>query len=100
MMSGLMGTMVQGMAFGTGSAVAHRAVGAVMGGGGGGHAAGAAAGGGAEAATEQAAAPVCQIELADFQSCLMEKTGDIAACQMFMDAFKQCSEDSQSQQQM
>jgi len=28
MMSGLMGTMAQGLAFGTGSAVAHRAVGA------------------------------------------------------------------------
>ena len=32
-MSGLAGTMVQGMAFGAGSEVAHRAVGAMMGGG-------------------------------------------------------------------
>ncbi len=29
MMSGLMGTVAQGMAFGTGSAIAHRAVGAI-----------------------------------------------------------------------
>ena len=93
MMSGLMGTMVQGMAFGTGSAVAHRAVGAVMGGGSGNAAAGgAAAAGDAAAATAAAAAePVCQIQLADFQECLMTNQGDIGSCQMFMDAFSQCS---------
>lgn len=32
MMSGLAGTMMQGMAFGAGSEVAHRAVGSLMGG--------------------------------------------------------------------
>ncbi|CAN0490081.1 unnamed protein product, partial [Scytosiphon promiscuus] len=34
MLSGMASTMAQGFAFGTGSSIAHRAVGAVMGGGG------------------------------------------------------------------
>jgi hypothetical protein len=94
-----MGTIMEGMAFGTGSAIAHRAVGAVMGSmGGGGSAAPEAA---AAAAPQHAAAPPsaatatgCDIHQQEFMRCLRENKTDIASCQMFQDNHSQCLTDA------
>jgi len=85
MMSGNMGTVVQGMAFGTGSAVANRAVDSVMGPRQVEH---------VNAAAPQAAAPqqpmMCMNEQKEFQECLKNTSGDIAPCQYYMDMLTQC----------
>jgi hypothetical protein len=94
MMSGLGGTLMQGMAFGAGSEVAHRAVGGLMGGSGG-HA------GYQEQPQEQGgyAAPpqqeVCQMENMNFMNCLQSNANDIGSCQSYLDLFKQCRADNQ-----
>ena len=95
MMSGLMGTMAQGMAFGTGSAVAHRAVGAVAG----------SFSGSSDAPEQQqeaASAPhdhqtaqppaqnQCGADQKAFLECLNSNSNDISSCQFFLDQFKQC----------
>ena len=85
MMSGLMGSMMSGMATGTGMAVANRAVDAVM--------------GprqtevvhrheGAPAAT---AAPTCQFQQDQLEQC-MKSSGNAASCQSYMDALKACQQ--------
>lgn len=90
MMSGLMGTVAQGMAFGTGSAIAHRAVGAV-----------ANSFSGSDAPQEAAPAmeapqPVqqqqnlCGNDQRAFLECLNTNSNDIAACQFYLDQYKQC----------
>ncbi len=98
MMSGLIGTMTQGLAFGTGSAVAHRAVGAVSN----------SFGGEGEAAPVQASADqrsvpafaggaggdACSVDKANFFDCLKATEGDVHSCQFLADAMKAC----QSQQ--
>lgn len=81
------------MAFGTGSAIAHRAVGAIMGGGSSSSSEPAAA-----AAPAPSAAPValsqassqCDSYQRDFSRCLRENKSDIASCQMYMDSFDSC----------
>ena len=79
MLSGLAGTVMSGMAFGTGSAVAHRAVDAVMG----------PRGGSAEhnnAAPAAAAAPRgCVDQNNKFTTCMRENQGSIASCQYLFD---------------
>ena len=96
MMSGLMGTMAQGLAFGTGSAIAHRAVGAVA------NSFGAVAnsfGGEGEAApasADQRSVPAftgsdaCSIDKANFFDCLKANEGDVHSCQFLADAMKAC----------
>ncbi|KAG3101471.1 hypothetical protein PI125_g14468 [Phytophthora idaei] len=94
MMSGLMGTVAQGMAFGTGSAIAHRAVGAVAG----------SFSGGSDAPQQQEAAPAsqdyqatqppqqdhCGSDQKAFLECLNSNSNDISSCQFYLDQFKQC----------
>merc|ERR1712113_463802 len=85
MMSGLMGTMMQGMAFGAGSEVAHTAMRGLMGGSG--H-------------QEQQQAPVqqqpannmCQTEMGNFTECLKFNSNDIAGCQNYLDLLKSCEQ--------
>jgi len=91
MMSGLMGSMMSGMAAGTGMAVANRAVDAVMGprqtevihrhe------------GAPAPAASSQ---PVCQFQQDQLQDQLtqcMKSSSEASACQSFMDALKACQQ--------
>ncbi|KAG7397148.1 hypothetical protein PHYBOEH_001197 [Phytophthora boehmeriae] len=100
MMSGLMGTVAQGMAFGTGSAIAHRAVGAVAG----------SMSGGSDAPQHQEAAPVqqdyqaaqppqqnqCGADQKAFLECLNSNSNDISSCQFYLDQFKQCQLQQQS----
>ena len=105
-MSGMMGTIAQGMAFGTGSAIAHRAVGA---------AAGAMSGGSEDevAAPQQyqqsgleqqlsnpQAANNCELDKNNFFDCLKANNGDANNCRFFMDAMKQCQSGNAGGQMM
>ena len=93
MMSGLMGTMAQGMAFGTGSAIAHRAVGAAAGAlsGSGGSEAPAPAAPAAPAASG-ASAGYCDLHNEDLMACLKQPGADASACQPYFDALQQCQD--------
>jgi hypothetical protein len=91
---------MEGMAFGTGSAIAHRAVGAIAG----------SFGGGSDKPAEAAAAPAaapesattyvgargqdCSVFQRDFTMCLQDNKNDISSCQMYMDNLKQCQMDN------
>ena len=88
MMSGLMGSMVSGMATGTGMAVANRAVDAVM--------------GprqtevvhrheGAPAAPAASSQPTCQFQQDQLSQC-MKSSSDASSCQSYMDALKACQQ--------
>ena len=103
-MSGMMGTIAQGMAFGTGSAIAHRAVGA---------AAGAMSGSGDEeqAAPQQMsgleqqlqqpqASSSCELDKNNFFDCLKANNGEADNCRFFMDAMKQCQSGGGAQNSM
>lgn len=98
MMAGLASTVAQGMAFGTGSAIAHRAVGAVAGSvGGGGEDEGAPVQqGGAQQEEEE---EPCRLPSTQFYKCLDSNEGNIAACQMFFDAMSQCQRDEEQRRQ-
>ncbi|CAM9637512.1 unnamed protein product [Chrysoparadoxa australica] len=91
MLSGIGSTIAQGMAFGTGSAIAHRAVGAV---------AGSMSGGGSSEAApapehgayEQQAAPInpCDQDQNQFYACLQQNNNDVTACQFTFEALQNC----------
>lgn len=83
MMSGLGGTLMQGMAFGAGSEVAHTAVRSMMGGSSSSHQEG-----GQEA--PQAVNEPCFQQNQDFMNCLQYNKNDIGMCQSYLDLFKQC----------
>lgn len=99
---GLLGTVAQGMAFGTGSAMAHRAVDGIMGPRGGGHA--------QESYEDGAATPAsydgyesqqsyedggaCGFYQRDFNQCMQQNRNDAVACRNFFDLLTRC----QSQQ--
>jgi len=93
MLSGIGSTIAQGMAFGTGSAIAHQAIGAVMG------------GGGSSAPAEQqqeAPAPVleqqqqqqlqgaCANDKSMFFDCLKVNRGDQEACSFLYENLQSC----------
>lgn len=99
MLAGIGSTIAQGMAFGTGSAIAHRAVGAVAGSFGG--------GGGSEQSAEPAQmAPSssydptqlnsqqmtgpCAQDKQMFYECLQMNRGDQQACAFLYDQLKHC----------
>ena len=92
---GLMGTIMEGMAFGTGSAIAHRVVGAV---------AGSVMGGSGSSAPAEAAAPPasaatfarqdCSEFQREFTACLAQNKSDIAACQHIMENLNACHADA------
>jgi coiled-coil-helix-coiled-coil-helix domain-containing protein 2 len=80
MMSGLGGTLMQGMAFGAGSEVAHQAVRGMMGSG---------SSSGSHEAGQTVNEP-CFQENQNFMSCLQSNKSDIGQCQSYLDLFKQC----------
>ncbi|KAG2704951.1 hypothetical protein I3843_05G029200 [Carya illinoinensis] len=97
-LGGIGSTIAQGMAFGTGSAVAHRAVDAVMGPRTIQH---------ETVASEAAAAPApttnsfggsdaCNIHSKAFQDCLNNYGNDISKCQFYMDMLAECRRNSGS----
>jgi coiled-coil-helix-coiled-coil-helix domain-containing protein 10 len=102
MFSGIGSTIVQGMAFGTGSAIAHRAVGAV---------ADSFSGSGSEAAPAPAPAAnngqyntapvaqndVCSMDKSNFYDCLQQNKGDQMACNFLYEQLKSCQQNNQMQ---
>jgi coiled-coil-helix-coiled-coil-helix domain-containing protein 10 len=101
MLSGIGSTIVQGMAFGTGSAIAHRAVGAV---------AESFSGGGNESAPvpeyaqsgQASAAPVsqndaCAMDKSMFYDCLQQNKGEQMACNFLYEQLKSCQQNNQMQ---
>merc|ERR1712137_1478552 len=90
MLSGIGSTIAQGMAFGTGSAIAHRAVGAVAGSVSGG-------GGGEPAPVESAQMPqqqqiqgACAMDKQMFFECLQVNRGDQQACSFLYEQLQSC----------
>ncbi|KAL0376019.1 UNVERIFIED_CONTAM: hypothetical protein Scaly_0719500 [Sesamum calycinum] len=96
MLGGIGSTIAQGMAFGTGSAVAHRAVDAVMGPRTIQH---------ETVVSEAVAAPApaasnmgdsCSVHSKAFQDCLNSYGSDITKCQFYMDMLAECRRNSGS----
>ena len=90
MLSGIGSTIAQGMAFGTGSAIAHRAVGAV---------AESMSGGGSDAAPVEQQQPVqaapaqqdaCAYDKEMFFDCLKQNRGDHEACSFLYQNLQSC----------
>jgi len=98
-MSGIGSTIAQGMAFGTGSAIAHRAVGAV---------AGSMSGGDdSEVIPEESGSvdqfqsmqmpnQICATDKQMFFECLQTNKGDQEACRFLYDMLKDCQRNSAS----
>jgi hypothetical protein len=99
MLSGIGSTIAQGMAFGTGSSIAHHAVGAAV---------NSMSGGGSGADHEQAAAPVqqqsqdfgavqggaCGNDKQLFFDCLKANNGDAQSCSFLYEQLQQCQQTS------
>ncbi|KAL3617328.1 hypothetical protein CASFOL_038873 [Castilleja foliolosa] len=99
MLGSIGSTIAQGMAFGTGSAVAHRAVDAVMGPRTIQHetVASEAAGAPAPAApTSMGGSEACGMQSKAFQDCLNGYGNDISKCQFYMDMLADCRRNSGS----
>jgi len=85
MMSGLMGTVAQGFAFGTGSSLARNAVDSML------H-------GGSDAAPQEAPqAPVapqlaCEMDKNAFVECLNQNAGNVSSCDFYFQALQQCQQ--------
>lgn len=101
MLSGIGSTIAQGMAFGTGSAIAHQAVGAAV---------GAMSGGSSSSGHDQAApqqqqqqmaAPVdggvCGNDKQLFFDCLKSNNGDAQACSFLYEQLQNCQQQSSQQ---
>lgn len=97
MMSGLMGSMVSGMAMGTGSAIAHRAVDSFMGPR---HVEYSSAPEAAPAPPMAAPVPAmaaapqangsCTEQAKAFAECMSQAGGDMGACQFYFESMQQC----------
>jgi len=104
MLSGIGSTIAQGMAFGTGSAIAHQAVGAAV---------GAMSGGGSSNSGDQASAPApaqqqqaydatavqggaCGNDKQLFFDCLKANNGDAQACSFLYEQLQQCQTQASS----
>jgi hypothetical protein len=101
MMSGIGSTIASGMAFGTGSAIAHRAVGAVAGsmGGGGGEAEHAPAEvAGDSMMQQQQLQGSCGQDKTMFFECLQVNRGDQQACSFLYDQLQQCQREQNTMQ--
>ncbi|CAN0921067.1 Uncharacterized protein C6C3.02c [Linum grandiflorum] len=98
MLGGIGSSIVQGIGFGTGSAVAHRAVDAVMGPRTIQHetVVSEAAGIPAPTANSMSAADGCNVHTKAFQDCLNTSGSDISKCQFYMDMLAECKRTSGS----
>ncbi|KAJ6299221.1 hypothetical protein OIU76_020230 [Salix suchowensis] len=97
-LGGIGSTIAQGMAFGTGSAVAHRAVDAVMGPRTIQHetSVSEAAAAAAPTASSMGGADACNIHTKAFQDCVNNFGNDISKCQFYMDMLTECRRNSGS----
>ncbi len=89
MLSGIGSTIMQGMAFGAGSEVAHQAVRSLMGG---------SSHSQQQVAQQPQQAPQqytnpCQMEITNFSSCL-QANDDVSYCQSYSDMLKQCKKNN------
>ncbi|XP_011087965.1 coiled-coil-helix-coiled-coil-helix domain-containing protein 10, mitochondrial [Sesamum indicum] len=98
MLGGIGATIAQGMAFGTGSAVAHRAVDAVMGPRTIQHetVVSEAAATPAPNAPSMGGSDACNVHSKAFQDCLNSYGNDISKCQFYMDMLAECRRNSGS----
>nr|GMD02728.1 coiled-coil-helix-coiled-coil-helix domain-containing protein 10, mitochondrial [Ipomoea batatas] len=98
MLGNIGSTIAEGMAFGTGSAIAHRAVDAVMGPRVVQHETVAAPAPAAAAAPSANAAfansDACSVQSKAFQDCLNGSGNDIGKCQFYMDMLSECKRSS------
>lgn len=97
MLSGIGSTIAQGMAFGTGSAVAHRAVDAVMGPRTIQHetvVSEATAGAPVPMASSMGGSDACSNQSKAFQDCVNHFGSDISKCQFYMDMLSECKKNS------
>ncbi|TYZ58297.1 hypothetical protein PybrP1_009330 [[Pythium] brassicae (nom. inval.)] len=94
MMSGLLGTVAEGMAFGTGSAIARHAVNSVVDSFSSDSKDQPAATAAPVAAPVAAAAPMCVADQKAFMECVNTRANDISACQFYLDALNQCKQQS------
>lgn len=90
--TGIGSTIVQGMAFGTGSAIARHAVGAVVDSFSdkGSSAPAAPAPAAATNAAARAPAGPCQIDQTAFLQCMQQNSSNISACDFYYNALQQC----------
>ena len=95
MASGLGGMVAQGMAFGAGSAIAHRAIGAAadaVSGGDESHDHQQQGNGNYAAADQNQERSPCDDNQSQLYQCLSDQSGNAAACQFFFDALRDCQE--------
>jgi len=101
MLSGIGSTIAQGMAFGTGSAIAHRAVGAVAGsmsGGAEGPQPVEVAGDYQQQQQQQAIQGACANDKTMFFECLQVNRGDQQACSFLYEQLQQCQRETSQMQ--
>lgn len=97
MLGGLGATIAQGVAFGTGSAMAHRAVDAVMGPRTIQHETVVTeAAGASPAPINNSVGDACGIHSKAFQDCLNNYGSDISKCQFYLDMLSECRRNSGS----
>ncbi|PON52932.1 Cysteine alpha-hairpin motif superfamily [Parasponia andersonii] len=96
LLGGIGSTIAQGMAFGTGSAVAHRAVDAVLGPRTIQHetVVSEAVAVPAPTASSMGGADACNIHSKAFQDCISSYGSDISKCQFYMDMLAECRKNS------
>ncbi|KAL0557825.1 hypothetical protein IC582_006376 [Cucumis melo] len=95
MLGGLGATIAQGMAFGTGSAVAHRAVDAVMGPRTIQHETiDSSASSAPSVANNSGGSDACNVQSKSFQDCLNHYGSDISKCQFYLDMLQECRRSS------
>ena len=91
-MSGLMGTVAQGFAFGTGSSLARNAVDSVLHGG-----SDATPQAAQQQQQQQAVAPqqptlACEMDKNAFVECLNNNAGNVSSCDFYFQALQQCQQ--------
>eukprot|EP00897_Mesotaenium_endlicherianum_P010744 jgi/Mesen1/9699/ME000069S09114 len=94
MLGGMMGMIGQGLAFGGGSAVAHRAVDAVMGPRTVQHEHASADPAPAAPASASSAADACVYQTKAFQDCVTANEDDVGKCQFYLNMLKDCRQNA------
>ena len=90
MFGGLMGTLVQGMAFGAGSEVAHQAIRSVTGGSGHQQVDNTQQHVSQDQMQSQTQSNPCTMENTNFVDCLKFNSNNITGCQSYLDSLKTC----------
>jgi hypothetical protein len=90
MLSGIGSTIVQGMAFGTGSAIAHRAVGAIADSFSGSDSKPQVVAPAAPAPAASANYGACHMDMEAFNRCMRENNNNASSCDFYYNALQQC----------